>query len=47
MQVQGGEAVWTGHLGISQKLQIRFRPPLAQRVWARVWHLVSTPVVHF
>jgi hypothetical protein len=45
MKIQGGRAEWSGTLDRSQDLVVQFRPPLAQRVWARAWDFLSTPVV--
>jgi hypothetical protein len=43
MTIHGDRAEWHGSLTRSQDLAVRFRPPLLQRTWARVWDFVSKP----
>ena len=45
MEVSGGRAVWTGRLGPRRDIEVRFSPPFVQRVWARVRHVLSTPLI--
>jgi Protein of unknown function (DUF4012) len=45
MRIEGGRAVWSGTLTSPQDLVVRFRPPLPQRTWARIWAFLSRPAI--
>jgi hypothetical protein len=45
MRIEGGRAVWSGTLTSPQDLVVRFRPPLPQRTWARIWAFLSKPAI--
>jgi hypothetical protein len=47
MKVSGRRAVWTGIPGRELSIEVRFAPPLPQRVWRGFLKFLSKPLVHF
>jgi hypothetical protein len=45
MRISGDEAVWEGPVSGAREFSIRFQQPWPERLWSRVWDVLSRPVV--
>jgi hypothetical protein len=46
MQVRGGLAQWRGTVEGKVTLWVKFERPILGRIWARLWSLLTKPVIH-
>jgi hypothetical protein len=47
LRVSGGKAIWEGILGRQLQIEVRFAPPLPQRLWKAFVKLLSKPLLRF
>jgi hypothetical protein len=46
MRVRGGLAQWRGTVEGKVTLWVKFERPILGRIWARIWSLLTEPVIH-